>query len=99
MSKKNGKAVVVYASAQDARKAGRPAGHDKWRLWRVIDPKGKETWLYAYTAGLAAFAMMRKQGWRIRSADVSTARIESALASMSEAERKALLQRVAESVK
>lgn len=103
MSKQNGRQrrqLVTYTSEKLARDAGQPDGHPKWVVCHYTDPKsGKTVYLWAYNEALGALALMRHIGWKIGRAGVSHARLEAALAAMPTEERKALLQRVANSIK
>jgi hypothetical protein len=93
--KKNGtngnSKAVIYTSLDEARKAGRPEGHDKWSLFKLTDPAGDAVYVWAYSVSLAMLAVARKQGWKIGTADASAARVESALDNMSAEDRAALL--------
>jgi hypothetical protein len=89
--KKDGKAVVVYASAEETRAAGKPADHPKWRLFHVTNPEGVEVFIWAYSASLALWAVTKPLGWKVGSPDASAAWLETMLDNMSDEDRAALL--------
>jgi hypothetical protein len=65
----NGTTAKVYATAEEARAAGKPAGHDKWKLYETVSPEGLQRYVYADVSASALRVAALAAGWRVTSLD------------------------------
>jgi hypothetical protein len=79
-------------ATQEEAQAGKP-GNDKSRLFRVTRPDGKECWCWAIDSGRAVLVAAKAAGFKATEVGkpVDKDKLAEGLASMSEADRQALI--------
>ncbi len=92
---RNGTAgATFFPSADEARSAGKPEKHPKWKLWQVTDPKGGVRFLWADGLGHALRLISQADGYSALSLDrkpANPALVAGMLAALSPDDRTALL--------